>query len=168
MSSYPTKDSCPNAQNHPGESWPTFPITSSFNPTIRIKMLTESITFGICRQIKFSLKTDLSFLTIPSIMEEFHRSKLISKIIIMVRSLKVKIGMDMIWKYPSKVTTGKISKAQDRLSKLSFSIIKIRIFLKNAQTIKIKRLSIWHKLRASSFTTAKHAQPNWQRTISKW
>ena len=130
-------------------------------------MSTESIAIEICRPIKFWLKTDPFLPIISWTMEGYHLFKITTKTT-MAHSSKAKTGMDTIWKYPSKLTTGKMSKAQDPPSKLTFSIIKLRTSLKNVQTIITKRQSTWHKLRASSFTTARHARPNWQRTISRW
>jgi hypothetical protein len=75
--------------------------------------------------------------------------------------------MDTMSNHLNQPTIGKISKVQDPLKTINFSIIKIQISQKNVQITKAKRPNTWLKLKASTFIIVSRVQPNWPQTILK-
>lgn len=167
MSSYQTRDSCLSVPNRPEESYPIWLIISIFKPMNSMRMWTGSIAIGTCLPIRWLLKVNHCWAIISQIMAEFLPFKVIFITITKLLSLKVKTGMDTMWNHLNQPTIGKISKVQDLLKTINFSIIQILISQKNAQIIKAKRPNTWLKLKASTFIIASRVQPNWPQTILK-
>ena len=167
MSSYQTRGSCLSVPNRPEESYPIWLIISTFKPMNSMRMWTGSIAIGTCLPIRWLLKVNHCWAIISRIMAEFHPFKVIFITITKLLSLKVKTGMDTMWNHLNQPTIGKISKVQDLLKTINFSIIQILISQQNVQIIKAKRPNTWLKLKARTFIIVSRVQPNWRQTILK-